>query len=68
LEGRQRRSNSFVIRIWWEGDDAAPVWRGWVQHAASGSARYFHRIDDLLAFVEECTGALAGPEAVFEEA
>ena len=48
------RSNSFVLRIWWEEEG----WRGWVQHAASGETRYFERLADLLAFVEAQTGSL----------
>jgi hypothetical protein len=48
---------SFVLRIWWEGNDQ-PIWRGWVQHAASGETRYFLQLADLLAFVEAHTGRL----------
>ncbi len=55
---QQRRSNSFVLRIWWE-EGTRPVWRGWVQHAATGETRYFQRLSDLLAFVEAHTGSLA---------
>jgi hypothetical protein len=58
LDGRQRRSSSFVVRIWWEEGEGASVWRGWVQHAVSGEARYFRHISDLLVFVEKHTGPL----------
>ncbi|MFL7794723.1 MAG: hypothetical protein AB8I69_21445 [Anaerolineae bacterium] len=58
MDDRQHRSDSFVVRIWWEEGGESPVWRGWVQHAASGETRYFHRVGDLLDFVEGCTGAL----------
>jgi len=54
----QRRSDSFVLRVWWEEGDTALVWRGWVQHAATGDVRYFHRLSELLAFVEHHTGVL----------
>jgi hypothetical protein len=53
-----RQSHSFVFRIWWEEGELAPIWRGWVQHAASGDACYVHRVADLVAFVETHTGAL----------
>jgi hypothetical protein len=53
------RSNSFVLRIWWEEGEEVPAWRGWVQHAASGESRYFERVGDLIGFVETCTGPLA---------
>ncbi|MEA3340768.1 MAG: hypothetical protein U9R15_12430 [Chloroflexota bacterium] len=50
----QHRSDSFVLRIWWEEEG----WRGWVQHAASGESRYFERLGSLLDFVEAQTGPL----------
>ncbi len=55
---RRHVSNAFVLRIWWE-KDTQPLWRGWVQHAASGEARYFECLADLLGFVEAYTGPLA---------
>ncbi|MBN1178531.1 MAG: hypothetical protein JXD18_04930 [Anaerolineae bacterium] len=57
-EGR-RQSDSFVLRIWWERDQEAEAWRGWVQHAASGSFCYFCCVSDLLAFVEAHSGPLS---------
>ena len=57
IEG-QRLSNSFVLRIWWEGKER-PIWRGWIQHAATGEARYLECLADLLTFVETHTGSLA---------
>ncbi len=54
------RSNSFVLRIWWERDGGEhPSWRGWVQHATSGEALYFRHLNDLLLFIEAHTGPLA---------
>ena len=54
MSRERHRSDSFVLRIWWEEEG----WRGWVQHAASGESRYFARLADLLAFVEAQTGPL----------
>lgn len=54
----KHHSDSFVLRVWWEEGEEAPVWRGWVQHAATGDVRYFHRVSELLAFVEHHTGVL----------
>jgi hypothetical protein len=54
----QRRSDSFVLRVWWEEEEETPVWRGWVQHAATGDVCYFHRLVELLDFVEHHTGVL----------
>ena len=55
----QHRSNSFVLRIWWEGGTRPHEWRGWVQHAVTGETHYFCRLAELLAFVEAHTGPLA---------
>lgn len=57
MNEERSRSNSFVLRVWWE-EGESPIWRGWVQHAASGDACYVHRVADLVAFVETHTGAL----------
>jgi len=53
-----RQSHAFVLRIWWEEGNGAPVWRGWVQHAVTGNVCYFRCISELLAFVEQHTGVL----------
>jgi hypothetical protein len=67
LDGRQRRSDSFVVRIWWEEGDGLPTWRGWVQHASSGQVDYFQHLVELLSFVEAYTGPLAQtPDATVE--
>ena len=57
------RSESFVVRIWWENqDDLAQIWRGWAQHAASGKSRYFDQIADLVAFLDSLVGPLQDRE------
>ncbi len=45
----QRRS-SFVVRIWWEDEEGR--WRGWVQHAGSGQARYVQSWEELRVFIQ----------------
>jgi len=57
----EHQPGSFVLRIWWEGEKN-PLWRGWIQHAATGQVRYFHRLADLLAFVQERTGPLGNQD------
>jgi hypothetical protein len=52
------RAASFVLRIWWEKGEASPIWRGRVQHAASGDSRYFQTVAELLDFVERHAGNL----------
>jgi hypothetical protein len=61
-------SHAFVVRIWWEQGlsqpDGRPLWRGSVQHAASGRFRVFQALDDLLRFIQEQTGELEGVDLV----
>ncbi len=53
------RHDSFVLRIWWEKDDCCfPVWRGRIQHAATGETACMTAVEDLLAFIEARTGSL----------
>jgi len=56
-----RRDASFIVRIWWEGREQAtaePIWRGQVQHAATGEAISFHNLEQLGTFFHRWTGAL----------
>jgi hypothetical protein len=63
-------SHAFVVRIWWEQGlsrpDGRPLWRGYVQHAASGRAQVFQALDDLLCFIQDQTGDLEGTNAMDE--
>jgi hypothetical protein len=56
---KANRVASFVLRIWWEEGGAKPIWRGRIQHAASGDSRYFQTIAELLDFVEQRAGSLS---------
>lgn len=47
-EARSPPSHFFTLRLWPEEDeDAEAVWRGRVQHTASGEVRYFQGWDAL---------------------
>ena len=50
-------SHLFTVRIWREklGEEHVE-WRGKVQHALSGEARYFREWAELIAFVREQVG------------
>jgi hypothetical protein len=49
-------AHAFTVRIWREELGAGRVeWRGKVQHALSGEARYFREWAELIAFVEKKT-------------
>lgn len=61
------KGHAFVVRIWWEPGlirpDGRPLWRGRVQHAASGEYLVFQSLDELLGFLQLHTGELeAGRE------
>ena len=50
-------SHLFTVRIWREELGAGRVeWRGKVQHALSGEARYFREWTELIAFLREQVG------------
>ena len=56
------QTHAFVIRIWWELDqkryNGLPMWRGQIQHAASGRTRVFQSLRELLEFIQDQTGKL----------
>ncbi|MBN1813523.1 MAG: hypothetical protein JXA14_16920 [Anaerolineae bacterium] len=62
------RSHAFVVRIWWESGparpDGRPLWRGRVQHAASGEYVVFQSLDELTRFIQKQTGDLEEAENV----
>jgi hypothetical protein len=50
-------SHLFTVRVWREELSVGRVeWRGKVQHALSGEARYFREWAELIAFVREQAG------------
>jgi hypothetical protein len=50
-------SHLFTVRIWREELGAGRVeWRGKVQHALTGEARYFREWAELIAFLREQVG------------
>ena len=60
------RRAAFILRIWWEQKDSNPIWRGQIQHAASGDSRYFQSVNELLHFVELHVGPLVTKEVSTE--
>ena len=56
------QTHSFVVRIWWEQGltrpNGRPLWRGYIQHAASGQTLVFQSLDELLRFIQAHTGDL----------
>jgi hypothetical protein len=47
--------HAFVIRIWLEEGNSAVsdgLWRGSITHAYRNEARYFQKLNDILAFIE----------------
>jgi hypothetical protein len=54
-----RERHSFILRILREGK--GQEWKGWVQHANSGEATFFHTKNSLCAFIERHQGEPAPP-------
>ncbi len=53
------RYNSFIVRIWWEENETAPrLWRGSVQHAATGESCYVNSVVEILNFIQSYTSPL----------
>jgi hypothetical protein len=56
------QTHTFIARVWWEKGltrpNGQPLWRGQVQHAASGQSLVFQSLDDLLRFIQSRTGDL----------
>ena len=47
-------THSFILRFWLEPrelENAKPIWRGVVEHVASGQRRYLQDLDDIKGFV-----------------
>jgi hypothetical protein len=50
----QDNSHTFIARFWLEPREiknAKPIWRGVVEHVASGQRRYLRDLDEVKAFV-----------------
>jgi hypothetical protein len=60
--------HAFIVRIWWEPGltqpNGRPLWRGQVQHAASGQTLAFQSLDDLMHFIQSRTGDLENAQTV----
>ena len=52
----EHRTESFVVRVWLERReivDALPVWRGVIEHVASGKRQYILDLESVELFMEE---------------
>ena len=53
----QRTVESFVARIWLEGEsENIPTWRGHVRHVQGEGECYFQELSRLKAFLAQTTG------------
>ncbi len=51
----QVTSHTFIARFWLEPreiKDAKPIWRGVVEHVASGQRRYLEDLDEIKGFID----------------
>ena len=54
LAQNQETSHTFIARFWLEPreiKDARPIWRGVVEHVASGQRRYLEDLDEIKEFI-----------------
>ena len=54
-------SHSFIVRFWLEPreiKDAKPVWRGVVEHVASGRKLYLKNLEEIKAFIKSYIGEI----------
>ena len=54
LTQNQETSHTFIARFWLEPREikgAKPIWRGVVEHVASGQRRYLENLDEIKEFV-----------------
>jgi hypothetical protein len=61
----ERRSASFILRLWWEPDRASESpsqaqWRGSIEHVDSGDRRFFLDLREIEPFVRRCLVGLEG--------
>lgn len=47
---------SFVARIWLEGSDQAPTWRGHLRHVHGDEECYFQNFTTMKEFLERISG------------
>lgn len=59
MPAREPIYHAFVLRFWREdGEDDGWMWRGLIQHVATGEAMPVRDVETLLHFVEQWTGRL----------
>lgn len=58
--GHKAESFSFIVRVWKESSqpagDKPAGWRGSIEQVGQNQRMYVHRLDSILAFIEEQTG------------
>jgi len=49
----ESKVQSFIIKLWLEGDATSFVWHGHITHVPSGERRYFKQLNGITDFVSE---------------
>lgn len=57
---KERRSVSYLLRLWQAGSGGRLVWRASLLNPATGERRGFNSLVDLLMFLEEEYGSVGG--------
>jgi hypothetical protein len=54
VDTKEDNSHAFIVRFWLEPrelENARPIWRGRIEHVASGRSRYLKGLDEITAFI-----------------
>ena len=55
MDNREDNSHAFIVRFWLEPrelENAKPIWRGKIEHVASGRKVYLKGLNEIHAFIE----------------
>ncbi len=62
MDNREDNSHAFIVRFWLEPrelENARPIWRGRIEHVASGRRRYLKGLDEINVFIESYVPGMA---------
>ncbi len=55
MNSNEENNHAFIVRFWLEPRElvnAKPIWRGFIEHVASGRQLYLKHFDEVLAFIK----------------
>lgn len=52
------RTASFVIKVWREGGESSPAWRGSIEQVETHERRFFRELSAVVEFMKPCLEAI----------